>query len=60
MLYKGDGIKMNKREAAKYFRMAANQGYDCSCYMYAKMLEEGDGIEANKKEAEKYFKMSYK
>ena len=54
----GDGIDVNKKEAAHYFKMAADRGHILSMFYYAEMLYKGNGIEMNKKESAKYFKRS--
>ena len=49
---------MNKEEACKYIKMAADAGDVDDMYNYAAMLYKGDGIDVDKKEACKYFKMA--
>ena len=58
MLYRGEGIKMNKEEAAKYFKMAADEGDINAITGYAILLKNSEGISMNKEEAAKYFKMA--
>lgn len=41
MLQDGDGIEMNKREASKYYKLAADQGHLESIHNYAIMLQNG-------------------
>ena len=48
MLYNGEGIQINKKEAAKYFKIATDE---CD-------TQKGDGISMNKEDAEKYLKMA--
>ena len=55
MLYNGDCVNKNKKEAAFYFKKAAAVGSSESIYLYARMLSHGDGIEMNVEEANKYF-----
>ena len=43
---------MNKKEAAKYYKMAADKGNDDGMFNYALMLSNGEGIDTNKKEAD--------
>ena len=40
MLYNGDGIEMNKKEAAKYYKMAADNKDIESSVKYANMLNK--------------------
>ena len=58
LLYAGDGIETNKKEAARYYKLAADKGNIDAMVNYAFMLEEGDGIEKNEKEAARYFKLA--
>lgn len=55
-LYNGDGIEINKEEAAKFFKMSADKGNVKSMKKYAYMLKHGDGIPVDKKRAYFYFK----
>lgn len=48
MLYNGEGIQINKKEASKYFKIAADE---CD-------TKKGDRISMNKEDAEKYLKMA--
>lgn len=52
----GDGIEENKKEAANYFKIAANKGNTEAITKYASILEKGDGIEADKAESNKYYR----
>ncbi|MDR1463260.1 MAG: sel1 repeat family protein, partial [Azoarcus sp.] len=45
MYYDGEGIPKNRKEAAVWFRKAAEKGHLCSQYNLANMLESGDGVE---------------
>ncbi|KAK8890602.1 hypothetical protein M9Y10_035381 [Tritrichomonas musculus] len=54
MLYEGRGIPMNKKEAGKYLKMAADAGYANAMKDYSYMLSNGDGIPIDKKEAKRY------
>lgn len=58
MLYKGDGIEINKKETSKYLKKAADKGDIESLKKQATMILEGDEIEQDKKEALGYFKVS--
>lgn len=55
MLLNGDGIQMDKREAANYFRFAADKKNVDACCTLGKMLFKGDGIKVNMEDAFKYF-----
>jgi TPR repeat protein len=57
-LLKGEGIERNPIEAAKYYKMAADQGYHVSQWNYGALLMKGEGIERNPIEAAKYYKMA--
>ena len=48
MLYNGDGVTVDKKEAARYFQMAADLGDIDSMRKYRSMLYDGDGIEKKK------------
>ncbi len=43
--YWGEGTEINKPEAAKWLKSAADDGYMHSMYMYSYMLLNGDGVE---------------
>lgn len=58
MLSNGDGVAVNKSEAARYLKMSADNGNEESMIKYASMLSNGDGIAVNKSEAACYLKMS--
>ncbi|KAK8888717.1 hypothetical protein M9Y10_033451 [Tritrichomonas musculus] len=58
MLFKGDGIDMNKEEACKYYKLLADNGnVSCAAYL-ANMLYNGNGVPENKSEAAEYFKLA--
>ena len=50
------GIKSSSKEAAKYFKMACDEGNQYAIIRYALMLIEGEGCEINKEEGIKYLK----
>ena len=58
MLSEGDGIEMNKKEAARYYKLAADKGDTESMNKYSEMLSKGNGIEKNLKEAARYLKLA--
>ena len=49
---------MNKKEAVKYYRIAAYKGLNEAIMAYAEMLIQGDGIKQNKDEAIRYLKIA--
>lgn len=52
LLQNGDGIPMDKEEAAKYFKIGADKN-DVDCiFNYGIMLFKGEGVPINKNEAE--------
>lgn len=51
------GVKRNRREAARYFKKAADLGDVRSMRKYRSMLYDGDGIEKDRKTAAFYFKI---
>lgn len=52
MLFKGDGIQMNKAEAVKYFQMGSEENNTEAVIKYASILFNGDdGIEKDTKKA---------
>ena len=71
MLFKGDGIDMDKEEAIKYIKSSADLGTVNAMFYYANLLYEamyiygsillkGEHLPCDKKEASKYFKKSAK
>ena len=56
--YIGDGVEQNYEEAAKWFMMAAKQGYSQAQYNLAVMYEDGEGVKENIDEALKWYKKS--
>ena len=42
--YSGRGMPLDHTEAAKWFRMAAEQGYENAQYLLGRMYSEGDGV----------------
>lgn len=58
MCFQGDGIPENKKEAAKYCKMAADNGHKTAMKMYALMCEKGVGIPVNLDEARRYRNMA--
>ena len=56
MLNHGLGLQTDKEEAARYYKMAADEGNANAMFIYACMLENGDGIAPNEAEASIYYK----
>mgnify|MGYP001039760831 CR=1 FL=1 len=42
MLENGDGIQANKQEAARYYKMSADNGEHLCGVFYAQIIDEGD------------------
>ena len=57
-MFYGLDIAENTKEAAKYFKISANNGNSDSMFYYGMMLYKGDGIIKNTKEAVKFIKKS--
>lgn len=49
---------MNKEEAAKYYKIAADNGQINAMNNYALMIDNGEGVKMNKEEAAKYYKIA--
>ena len=58
LLYNGDGIEVNKKEAAKYFKASSEKGNINSMYYYAKILFEQNETISKIEEAVYYIKTS--
>jgi TPR repeat protein len=58
MLFRGDGVPMDKSSGANYYKLAADQEDGDLQYLYAKILYRGDGIPVDKELASSYFKMT--
>lgn len=59
-LFKGDGLPMNKKEASRYLKVAADKENSDAMLMYGLMLYKGDGIPINEEEGEKYIEKAVK
>ena len=57
-LANGLGVPADKKEAARYFKIDADQGLRQACFEYAQMLFNGDGIEMNVMEGIHYCKLA--
>ena len=58
MYREGDGVRCDKQEAIRLYKMAIEQDYPPAMYSYGRMLLKGEGIEQNKEEGIKYIKMA--
>ena len=56
MIYEGAIPSVNRSEAAKYFKMAADKGNKEAMSNYATIKYKGEIVPADKKEAAKYLK----
>ena len=52
--------EVNKKEALKWYKKAAEQGYGEAQYNLGLMYDNGEGVEINKQEAIKWYKKSAK
>mmetsp|Transcript_40136 Transcript_40136/g.99184 ORF Transcript_40136/g.99184 Transcript_40136/m.99184 type:complete len:100 (+) Transcript_40136:133-432(+) len=56
--YEGEsGMHQDHREAARLFRLAANQGHASAQYMIGNAYYEGEGEVQNHREAARYFQL---
>ncbi len=55
MLLEGDCVPRDARQAAGWFRLAAEQGLAGSQTMLAMMYEQGNGVEKDLDEAKKWY-----
>ncbi|MEM7174329.1 MAG: hypothetical protein AAF443_00160 [Chlamydiota bacterium] len=55
---KGLGVGQNKKEAVKYYRLAAKQKYAPAQYKLGFMYGNGTGVVQNKKKAVKYYRLA--
>lgn len=58
MYYRGEGVKQDKKEAARWLRKAAEQGHAKSQFLLSAMYFSGDGIDQNIPEAVKWIQSS--
>ena len=56
MMKYGEGAPKNKKEAAEYFKKAADLGNENAMLNYAGMLHLGDGIDQDESQAQEYVK----
>ena len=57
-LYRGLGVRMNRKEAAKWFKLAADDGVPDAQWMYGLCLYRGRGVNADSKKAFEYLEQS--
>lgn len=57
ILYQGDGVSVNKKEAANYFKKAADNGVSTAMFCYAEMIHNGEDFDENRPEAARYYKL---
>jgi hypothetical protein len=55
MYLEGDGVEQDSAEAAKWFKLAAEQGLAGSQTTLAQMYETGNGVEQDAEEAKKWY-----
>ena len=60
MLYRGEVVDENKPEAAKLYKIAADQGYAPAQYNYAVCLDRGFGVTPNPELARQYLENAVK
>jgi len=58
MYYIGDGVPKDKKEAVKWFRLAAEQGHAYAQYRLGNMYDKGRGVPEDDKEAMKWFRLA--
>mgnify|MGYP001109984289 CR=1 FL=1 len=57
ILYKGQSIPANLKEASRYFKKAADKGHEELMFEYASMLSNGLGVDQNYEESAGYYKI---
>jgi TPR repeat protein len=55
---RGEGVDANLNEAARYYKLAADQDYPEGHLNYGICLSLGDGVEPNMVEAGRYYKLT--
>ena len=56
--YNGDGVLQDYKEAVKWYKLAAEQGYANAQYNLGKMYAKGQGVIQDYKEALKWYKLA--
>ena len=54
----GEGVPQDYKEAVKWYRLSAEQGYVKAQYNLGLMYEQGKGVPQNSEEARKWRKLS--
>jgi hypothetical protein len=57
-LHDGECVSKDLSEAARYFKMAADQGLSYAKFSYGFCLHTGEGVSKNLSEAAQYFRMA--
>lgn len=55
MLYNDDNIRLNKKKAAKYYKMATDLGNPAGMIFYASMIKNGYGLLEDEGKSNEYF-----
>lgn len=58
LLIEGKGVTVNKEEAARYIKIAADNGHSKAMHKYAIMLEKGESVKINTNESARYYKLA--
>jgi TPR repeat protein len=58
MYYYGEGVSQDINEAAKWFRLAAEQGYAKAEYNLGLMYDKGEGVRQDTNEAFKWYRLA--
>ena len=56
-LLNGRGVRQNYEEAARYFKLSADQGNADGQFAYGICLKKGLGVRRDRQEAKRYFKL---
>ena len=56
--YHGDGVSIDKVEAIKWYRLAANQGDADAQFNLGYAYSNGDGVSIDKVESRKWFRLA--
>jgi TPR repeat protein len=59
MVFQGDVVRQDKIEAARLYRLAADQGYAPAQYNYASCLISGQGTEKDEEKANEYWQAAF-
>ena len=53
-----NGLEKDLKKAARYYKLAADQGYDKAQFTLGRYYEDGKGVEKNLTDAVKYYKLA--